>query len=134
MSAQVALLALPISLLRRLVPQRQYSGSSEPVLRHWIRGARADLEKQRSPLLIGARGERQYSLRIPTASHQHGERPFVAIVRPTHYTDAIVFPSGFRPCLHESINPQRPQCSQALLIPKTGYSILSRRRPAGSSR
>src|SRR5262249_28266989 len=40
-------------------------------------------------------GDRHYPLGIPTVSRQLGERPFVAIIRPTHYTDAIVFPSGF---------------------------------------
>src|SRR5262249_9270789 len=48
-------LGLPVSLVRRLLPQRQYFGGqsrflqSEPVLRRRIRGAKADPEPSRSP-------------------------------------------------------------------------------------
>jgi hypothetical protein len=53
-------LGLPVWLVRRLLPQRQYFGRqsrllhSEPVLRRWI--AKADRETSRSPVLTGARG------------------------------------------------------------------------------
>jgi hypothetical protein len=59
--ADVVLLGLPVSLVRRLLPQRQYFGRqswllhSKPVLRRWIRGAKAKPETSRSPVLTGAR-------------------------------------------------------------------------------